>query len=135
MPPESLKSPTSASRGRPSKLAVVGAGAVGTAVAYAAAIKGDARSIVLYDLNGPKVEAEALDIAHGIQFTPLGAVEGSNDIQILSGSDVVVVTAGAKQKPGTPRASGFHDRPDEKAGSTDAFGRPRCDLHVCDEPG
>ncbi len=110
MPPESLKSPTSASRGRPSKLAVVGAGAVGTAVAYAAAIKGDARSIVLYDLNGPKVEAEALDIAHGIQFTPLGAVEGSNDIQILSGSDVVVVTAGAKQKPGQTRL--------ELAGST-----------------
>lgn len=110
MPPESLKSPTSASRGRPSKLAVVGAGAVGTAVAYAAATKGDARSIVLYDLNGPKVEAEALDIAHGIQFTPLGAVEGSNDIQILSGSDVVVVTAGAKQKPGQTRL--------ELAGST-----------------
>lgn len=92
-----------AARGRPSKLSVVGAGAVGTAVAYAAAMKGDARSVSLYDINGPKVEAEALDIAHGIQFTPCGEVEGSDDIQILSGSDIVVVTAGAKQKPGQTR--------------------------------
>lgn len=103
MAPELLNSPTTTSKGRPSKLAVVGAGAVGTAVAYAAAINGDARSVALYDINGPKVEAEALDIAHGIQFTPLGEVEGSNDIQILDGSDIVVVTAGAKQKPGQTR--------------------------------
>ncbi len=94
---------TSSAKGRPSKLSVVGAGAVGTAVAYAAAIKGDARSIALYDINGPKVEAEALDIAHGIQFTPCGSVDGSDDIGILQGSDIVIVTAGAKQKPGQTR--------------------------------
>lgn len=90
-------------KGRPSKLAVVGAGAVGTAVAYAAALQGDARSIALYDINGPKVEAEALDIAHGIQFTSVGEVEGSADIGVLGGSDMVIVTAGAKQKPGQTR--------------------------------
>lgn len=89
--------------GRPSKIAIVGAGAVGTAVAYACAMRGDARSIVLYDINRAKVEAEALDIAHGIQFTPCGSVEGSDDIEIVRGSDLVVVTAGAKQKPGQTR--------------------------------
>lgn len=92
-----------AAKGRPSKLSVVGAGSVGTAVAYAAAMKGDARSIALYDINGPKVAAEALDIAHGIQFTPCGSVEGSDDINILQGSDIIIVTAGAKQKPGQTR--------------------------------
>lgn len=91
------------SMGRPSKLSVVGAGAVGTAVAYAAAISGTARSIALYDIDGPKVRAEGLDIAHGIQFTSVGAVEGSDDINILHGSDLVIVTAGAKQKPGQTR--------------------------------
>ena len=50
--------------GRPSKLTVGGAGAVGTAVAYSAAISGVARSVALYDINGPKVRADALDIAH-----------------------------------------------------------------------
>lgn len=89
--------------GRPSKIAIVGAGAVGTAVAYACAMRGDARDIVLYDINAAKVKAEALDIAHGIQFTPCGSVEGSDEIEILSGADMVIVTAGAKQKPGQTR--------------------------------
>ena len=41
----------SKSSGRPSKIAIIGAGAVGTAVAYACAMRGDARSIVLQDIN------------------------------------------------------------------------------------
>ena len=98
------------SSGRPSKIAVVGAGAVGTAVAYACAMRGDARTIVLQDINKAKVEAEALDMAHGIQFTPCGSVEGSDDVEIVRGSDLVIVTAGAKQKPGQSRL--------ELAGST-----------------
>ena len=64
------------SSGRPSKIAIIGAGAVGTAVAYACLMRGDARDIVLHDINKPKVEAEALDMAHGIQFTPSGSIEG-----------------------------------------------------------
>ncbi len=100
----------SGSEGRPSKIAIIGAGAVGTAVAYACAMRGDARSIVLQDINKPKVEAEALDIAHGIQFTPTGSVEGSDDVEIVRGADLVIVTAGAKQKPGQSRL--------ELAGST-----------------
>jgi L-lactate dehydrogenase len=66
-------------------------------------MRGDARSIVLQDINKAKVEAEALDIAHGIQFTPTGSVEGSDDVEIVSGADLVIVTAGAKQKPGQSR--------------------------------
>ena len=46
----------SKSSGRPSKIAIIGAGAVGTAVAYACAMRGDARSIVLQDINKAKVE-------------------------------------------------------------------------------
>ena len=92
------------SSGRPSKIAIVGAGAVGTAVAYACLMRGDARDIVLHDINKPKVEAEALDMAHGIQFTPSGSVEGSDDVEIVRGADLVIVTAGAKQKPGQSRS-------------------------------
>lgn len=91
------------STGHPSKIAVIGAGAVGTAVAYACAMRGDARTIVLQDINKAKVEAEALDMAHGIQFTPSGSIEGSDDVEIVRGSDLVIVTAGAKQKPGQSR--------------------------------
>ena len=49
------------------KLAIIGAGAVGSSLAYAALIRGVARRVVLYDVNGPKVRAEALDLAHGGQ--------------------------------------------------------------------
>lgn len=92
-----------ASVGHPSKIGIVGAGAVGTAVAYASAMRGDAREIALYDINKARVEAEALDIAHGIQFTQCGAINGSDDIEVLRGSDLVIVTAGAKQEPGQTR--------------------------------
>lgn len=88
---------------RASKVAVVGAGAVGATLAYATLIRGAAREVALYDVNAAKVRAEALDIGHGIQFMPMGSIEGSDDIGICAGADIVVVTAGAKQQPGQSR--------------------------------
>ena len=88
---------------RRSRVAVIGAGAVGATLAYAMTFQGVAREVVLYDIDAAKVEAEALDIAHGIQFAPMTTVAGSDDIEICRGADVVVITAGAKQKPGQSR--------------------------------
>ena len=45
--------------GRPSKVAVIGAGAVGSTLAYACVTKGVAREVVLQDIVKEKVEAEA----------------------------------------------------------------------------
>lgn len=87
----------------PTKLSVVGAGAVGTSVAYAALIRGVAAQVALYDINQAKVRAEALDLAHGSQFMPTASVVGSDDIAVTAESDVVVVAAGAKQQPGETR--------------------------------
>ncbi|AOZ72860.1 L-lactate dehydrogenase [Boudabousia tangfeifanii] len=92
-----------ASKKERSKIAIIGAGAVGATLAYACVIAGHASEVVLYDINKAKVEAEALDIAHGIQFTPMSSVSGSDDIEICRDADVVVITAGAKQKPGQTR--------------------------------
>lgn len=85
------------------KLSIVGAGAVGSSLAYAALIRGVARRVVLNDIDAAKVHAEALDLAHGGQFYPEAVVDGSDDVDITAGSDLVVVTAGAKQKPGQSR--------------------------------
>jgi L-lactate dehydrogenase len=85
------------------KLAIIGAGSVGATIAYASMIRGVAKSIVLYDLNAAKVSAEVLDLNHGLQFVPMATVEGSDDLSICAGADVIVVTAGAKQKPGQTR--------------------------------
>ena len=85
------------------KLAVIGAGSVGTSVAYAALIRGSAHEIALYDVNTAKVDAEVLDLAHGTQFTAASTVIGGSDLDVVEGSDVVVITAGAKQRPGQTR--------------------------------
>lgn len=85
------------------RLTVVGAGAVGSSVAYAAMIRGSARHIALYDIAPEKTEAEVLDLAHGSFFAGAGEITGGSDIGVAAGSDVVVITAGAKQKPGQTR--------------------------------
>ena len=86
-----------------SKLAIIGAGAVGSSLAYAALIRQSAREVVLYDINGPKVEAEVLDLAHGTQFTGASCVAGGSDLDDIAGANMVVITAGARQHPGQSR--------------------------------
>ena len=44
-----------------------------------------------------------LDLNHGLQFVPQATVVGSDDIEVCRGADLVVITAGAKQKPGQTR--------------------------------
>ncbi|MGZ0711994.1 L-lactate dehydrogenase (plasmid) [Coraliomargarita sp. W4R53] len=86
-----------------SKVTIVGAGSVGSSVAYAALIRGSARHVALYDIATAKVEAEVLDLAHGTQFTGTSSITGGSDISVVEGSHVVVITAGAKQNPGQTR--------------------------------
>jgi L-lactate dehydrogenase len=85
------------------KVAVVGAGSVGATTAYACLLRGVAETIALYDVNAAKTRAEVLDLNHGLQFVPMAEVIGSDDIEVCRDADVVVVTAGAKQKPGQTR--------------------------------
>lgn len=84
---------------RPAKIGIIGAGSVGATIAYAAMIRGVARQISLFDIARTKVDAEVLDLNHGQLFAPQATVNGSDEIEVLSNSDVVVMTAGAKQKP------------------------------------
>lgn len=88
---------------RGTKVAIIGAGAVGTAVAYASLIRGVARTVALMDIDAAKVNAEVLDLSHGLEFMPRADIIGSDDVSVCAGADVVVMTAGAKQKPGQSR--------------------------------
>ena len=88
---------------RPSKIGIVGAGSVGATIAYACMLRGVAKQISLFDVVASKVQAEVLDLNHGLMFVPMAKVEGSDDLAVLQDSDVIVVTAGAKQKPGQSR--------------------------------
>ncbi|WP_257459781.1 L-lactate dehydrogenase [Archangium lipolyticum] len=88
---------------RVSKIAIIGAGSVGATIAYASMIRGVAKQLALYDISRDKVNAEVLDLNHGLQFVPMATLEGSDDIGVCAGADVIVITAGAKQKPGQTR--------------------------------
>ncbi len=88
---------------KPAKVGIIGAGSVGATIAYAAMIRGVARHICLYDITRSKVEAEVLDLNHGLLFAPQATVDGSDDLEVLRDCDVVVMTAGAKQKLGQTR--------------------------------
>ena len=87
----------------PSKLSVIGAGAVGSSLAYACLIRGSADEIALCDLDEKKAEAEVRDLCHGTQFTPSSGVIGGGNIEVVKDSNVIIITAGAKQKPGQTR--------------------------------
>lgn len=84
------------------KIAVVGAGAVGASAAYAMMISGTASEIVLVDVNHRKAEGEAMDLMHGAPFVrPVTVTAG--EYADCAGSDLVVITAGAAQRPGETR--------------------------------
>ncbi|WP_309617663.1 L-lactate dehydrogenase [Salinibacterium sp.] len=87
----------------PGKLAIIGAGSVGSSLAYAALIRNSARDVVIYDINTAKVDAEVLDLAHGTPFIGSSSVTGGSDLDKISGAQAVVITAGAKQEPGQTR--------------------------------
>lgn len=84
------------------KVSVIGAGFVGSTVAYTLMMRGVASHIVLVDTNADKAEGEAMDISHGATFAKASTVI-SGDYTATTNSDIVIVTAGTSQKPGEAR--------------------------------
>ena len=84
------------------KVGIIGAGAVGASTAFALVMRGVAREIVLVDINKERAQAEADDILHAVPFAHPVRVS-SGGYEKLTGSRVVVITAGAAQKPGETR--------------------------------
>lgn len=84
------------------KVAVIGAGFVGAASAYAMALRQVCTELVLIDVAADKAAGEAADIKHGLPF--LGQMNiYSGDYSDVKDCDVIVVTAGANRKPGETR--------------------------------
>jgi len=84
------------------KVGIIGAGAVGSATAFALIMRGVARKVVLIDANEKRACAEAMDIAHATPFAYANKVKAGT-YSDLNGAEVVIVTAGANQKPGETR--------------------------------
>lgn len=84
------------------KAAIVGCGFVGSATAFALMQSGLFSEIVMLDADKAKAEGEALDISHGVPFSkPCEIYAG--DYDDICDSAVIIVTAGAAQKPGETR--------------------------------
>lgn len=84
------------------KISVIGAGFVGSTTAFALMESGMASDIVLVDVNKEKAEGEIMDLAHGAAFVKSVDMR-AGDYRDTKDSDVVVITAGAGQKPGETR--------------------------------
>ena len=85
------------------KIALIGSGNIGGTLAHLAAIK-ELGDVTLFDIAEGIPQGKALDLA---QSGPVEAfdcnISGTNDYSSLSGSDVVIVTAGVARKPGMSR--------------------------------
>ena len=84
------------------KCAIVGAGFVGSTCAYTLATSGLFSELVLIDMNEKKARGEADDISHGISFAqPCRVTAG--DYPDIADCGLVIIAAGANQKPGETR--------------------------------
>jgi L-lactate dehydrogenase len=75
---------------------------VGASFAFALLQRGLASEIVLVDADRERADGEAMDLNHGLSFAPPVEIR-SGDYEELAGAAVVVVTAGAHQRPGQTR--------------------------------
>jgi L-lactate dehydrogenase len=84
------------------KVVIVGAGDVGASFAYALMQSGAAESIVLIDARPDLAESQALDLAHGLPFVPAAIIRAGSPEDYADAS-IIVIAAGARQKPGESR--------------------------------
>lgn len=95
------------SEGLVKKVTVIGAGFVGSTTAYTLMISGLVSELVLIDINRDKAEGEVMDLNHGMQFVrPVRVQHG--DYSDCAGSDIIIISAGANQKPGETRVDLVH---------------------------
>ena len=84
------------------RIAIVGAGHVGTTFAYTLLWSGLAAEILLIDADPRRAEGEAMDLNHAIPFTRPTRIRAAN-LAACEGAAIIVIAAGAAQKPGETR--------------------------------
>lgn len=85
-----------------SRVVIIGTGAVGATTAYTLLLRERVSELVLIDANKEKALGEALDMNHGLPFTG-GVKLWAGDYSDCAEADVIVIAAGASQRPGETR--------------------------------
>ena len=97
-----LRKDKSMSKVNDRKVAIIGCGFVGSSSAFALMQSGLFSEMVLIDADVNRAEGEALDISHGLPFAkPMKIYAGG--YEDIADAAIVIVTAGAGQKPGETR--------------------------------
>ncbi len=85
------------------KVSIIGIGSVGSAVATAVANTGLVHEVVLYDRDNMRSYASAEDLGHACAFSYDIKITAVNNYRGIRGSDIVIICAGANQRPGQTR--------------------------------
>ena len=85
------------------KVVLVGTGFVGMSMAYSILNKGGVNELILIDIDKEKTIGEQMDLSHGLSFAPQKMEIKVGDYDDCKDAQVVVITAGAAQKPGQTR--------------------------------
>jgi L-lactate dehydrogenase len=88
---------------RVNRVALIGTGFVGSSYAFALLNQSITEELVLIDLNKDKAEGDAMDLNHGLPFAPSRTKIWFGNYSDCRDADIVVITAGANQKPGETR--------------------------------
>ncbi len=85
------------------KVVLVGAGMVGMSYAYCLVNQSVCNELVLIDIDRKRAEGEAMDLNHGLAFAAANMKIFAGDYEDCRDADMVVICAGAAQKPGETR--------------------------------
>jgi L-lactate dehydrogenase len=81
---------------------IIGAGQVGMACAYSMLIQNTLDEMIIVDINQEKLQGEVMDLVHGLSFVEPSLVRAGTLADGVD-ADIVIITAGAKQRPGETR--------------------------------
>lgn len=87
-----------------SKIAIIGAGAVGATTAYAILMQNIAAEIVLIDIDTIRCAGEVLDLSDALSFYSSSDIRNGT-ITDAKDADIIIITAGVAQKPDQPRTA------------------------------
>jgi len=91
---------------KPSKIAIFGVGNVGATIAYTLMLQNIAAEILLVDANVARCQGEFLDLEDVLPFCSTSKIKNAT-LQQAAQSDIIIITAGAAQKPGQTRLELF----------------------------
>ena len=82
---------------------IIGAGQVGMACAYSMMIQNCFDELILQDINTDRLQGEVMDLIHGVPFVEPVEIKAGTVADVGQNADLVIITAGASQKPGESR--------------------------------